>query len=93
MNSGTSHLQPLHLALEGGINLPCRRASICFTGAACALSCAPVMYFMRGCVCAVAILTVKILAMAEHMKVHRKDFSSRLCAPARCSTLTILSEQ
>ncbi|CAL5222270.1 g4609 [Coccomyxa viridis] len=26
----------------------------------------------------VAILTVRILAMAEHMKVHRKDFSSRL---------------
>ena len=28
--------------------------------------------------CAVAILTVRILAMAEHMKAHRKDFSSRL---------------
>ena len=64
-----------------------------FTGAACTLSCAPVVLFTRGCVCAVAILTVKILAMAEHMKIHRKDFSSRLCAPARCSTFTIHSEQ
>ena len=29
------------------------------------------------CCCAVAVLTAKIKAMAEHMKVHRKDYHSR----------------
>ena len=36
-----------------------------------------------------AILTVKILSMAEHMKAHRKDFSSRRWVH-HCKTLTQL---
>ena len=41
-------------------------------------SCACCLSLKLASLCAVAILTVRILAMAEHMKVHRKDFSSRL---------------
>ena len=44
----------------------------------CSASPSHVVYLKQDFVCAVAILTVRILAMAEHMKVHRKDFSSRL---------------